>query len=84
MDSCDPSFVSDNDVSYLSLDHVDTSWAERLHTVINVHHTLTLRHIQHHVQNDVTAGAAGTHTADRQITAQLTEQYLSVPLSFLK
>ncbi len=50
----------------LCLDHVDTSRAESFDTVVDVHHAFTLRHVQHDIQHDVAAGAAGPHTAKQR------------------
>lgn len=60
---------------YLSLDHVDTPGTEGLHTVVNVHDTLTLRHVQHHIQDDIAACAASARAGDRkaQHTLELLE-----------
>lgn len=52
-------------VPYLRLDHVDTPGAEGLHTVVNVHNTLTLGHVQHHIQNNVAACTACARTGER-------------------
>lgn len=46
-------------IPYLRLDHVDAPGAEGLHAVVNVHDALTLGHVQHHIQDDVAARAAG-------------------------
>lgn len=50
---------------HLSLDHVDAAGAESLHTVVNVHDALTLCHVQHHIQDDVAACAAGARAGER-------------------
>ena len=50
---------------YLGLDHVDAPGAEGLHAVVDVHDTLTLRHVQHHIQNDVTPCAASARAGER-------------------
>lgn len=50
----------------LSLDHVDPPGTEGLHAVVNVHDALTLGHVQHHVQDDVTACAASACTEGKR------------------
>lgn len=50
---------------HLSLDHVDTPGAEGLHTVVNVHDTLTVRHVQHHIQDNVATCAASARAGER-------------------
>ncbi len=47
---------------HLCLDHVDTARAEGLHTVVDVHHSFTLRHVQHYIQHDIAACPACSHT----------------------
>lgn len=47
--------------THFSLDHVDASGAQGLDTVVDVHHSLALGHIQHDVQHDVAAGPARPH-----------------------
>lgn len=46
--------------SHLSLYHVDASGAQGLHAVVDVHHALPLRHVQHDVDDDVAACASGS------------------------
>lgn len=53
-------------VSHLRLDHVDAPGAEGLHAVVNVHDALTLRHVQHHIQNDVATCAASARAGGRE------------------
>lgn len=55
------------ELAYLSLDHVDPPGAQLPHAVINVHHPLSLRHVQHDVDDDEAAGPSrpgtvGEHT----------------------
>lgn len=49
---------------HLCLDHVDTARAEGLHTVVDVHHSFTLRHVQHYIQHDIAACPACSHTEE--------------------
>lgn len=58
MKSCSP--------THFSLDHVDASGAEGLDTVVDVHHSFTLGHIQHDIQHDVAAGPARPHAGCRE------------------
>lgn len=61
-------------LSYLCLDHVDPSGAECLHAVVDVHHPLTLSHVQHHVQHNVAARPTSPHTAtarERKVKGQI-------------
>ena len=51
---------------HLGLDHVDAPGAEGLHTVVDVHDALALRHVQHHIQNDVTPRAASARAGERE------------------
>lgn len=60
--------------THLGLDHVDSPRAQRLHTVVNVHDPLALSHVQHHVQDNVTAcpprastGGNGEREENKQI-----------------
>lgn len=57
-------------IPYLGLDHVDAPGAEGLHAVVNVHDTLTLSHVQHHIQNDVATCAASARTGERMAQAR--------------
>lgn len=50
---------------HLGLDHVDAPGTEGLHAVVDVHDALTLRHVQHHIQNDVTPCAASARAGER-------------------
>lgn len=50
----------------LSLDHVDPPGTEGFHAVVNVHDAFTLRHVQHHVQDDVAACAASACTEGKR------------------
>lgn len=50
----------------LRLDHVDASRAEGFHTIVDIHDAFTLGHVQHDVQHDVAASAAGSHTATQK------------------
>ena len=56
---------------HLSLDHVDAPGAEGLHAVVNVHDALTLRHVQHHIQNNVATCAASARTGERAAQVRL-------------
>lgn len=49
-------------MQYLRLDHVDPAWAELSHAIIDVHHTLTLSHVQHDVNDDKAARTASAST----------------------
>lgn len=42
-------------IHHLCLDHVDAARAQGLDTVVDVHHPLPLRHVQHDVDHYVTA-----------------------------
>ena len=64
-----------DDNTHLGLDHVDASGAEGLHTVVDVHHPLTLGHIQHDVQNDVAAGPTRPHAVRRKNNTTHKHQY---------
>ena len=59
----------------LCLDHVDAARAEGLDTVVNVHHALTLGHVQHHVQNDVAAGSTRPNTGTQEGIRYNTPEY---------
>lgn len=52
-------------VVYLSLYHVDAPRAQSLDTVVDVHHSLTLCHVQHNVQDNITTCPPSAHAADR-------------------
>ena len=64
---------------HLCLDHVDASGAQRLDTVVDVHHPLALGHIQHDVQDDVAASPARPH-ADRRDSRGTRLHYIQSPL----
>lgn len=51
---------------HLCLDHIDTARAEGLHTVVDVHHSFTLRHVQHYIQHDIAACPACSHTEEEE------------------
>lgn len=55
---------------HLGLDHVDAPGAEGLHAIVDVHDALTLRHVQHHIQNDVTPCAASARAGERAPAAR--------------
>lgn len=57
---------------YLSLNHVDAPRAERLDTVVDVYHSLTLCHVQHHIQDNVATSSPSTHAAHRDTKQELT------------
>ena len=59
----------------LCLDHIDASRAEGLDAVVDVHHALTLGHVQHHVQNDVAAGSTCPHTGTQEGICYNTPKY---------
>ena len=52
-------------IPYLSLDHVDPPWAQLPHAVVNVHHTLSLCHVQHDVDDDEAACSSRSSTAGK-------------------
>lgn len=53
------------DLPYLSLDHVDPPWAQLPDAVVNIHHTLSLRHVQHDVDDDEAACPSRPSTAGK-------------------
>lgn len=58
LSECEEVFPSLHICSDLCLDHVDASRAEGFHTVVDIHHTFTLGHVQHDIQHNVAAGAS--------------------------
>lgn len=57
------------DSPYLGLDHVDPPRAQLPHAVVDVDHALSLRHVQHDVDDDEAACATGPGAAERQETS---------------
>lgn len=53
---------------YLRLNHVDATRAEGLDAVVDVYNSLTLGHVQHHVQDNVAARSPSTRTAFQEKT----------------
>lgn len=53
------------DWPYLSLDHVDPPRAQLPHAVVDVHHALSLRHVQHDVDDDEAACPTGSGAVDK-------------------
>ena len=49
---------------YLCLDHVDPAGPQLPHTVVDVHHSLSLRHVQHDVHHHEAAGASRARTVN--------------------
>lgn len=45
-------------IGYLRLDHVDPARAQFSDAVVDVHHSFTLRHVQHDVDDDEASGAS--------------------------
>lgn len=64
--------------THFSLDHVDASGAEGLDTIIDVHHSFALGHIQHNIQHNVAAGPTCAHTGAEERREGSTS--LSAPL----
>ena len=57
--------------SHLCLYHVDASGAQGFDTVIDVHHALSLRHVQHDVNHDVTSCTSSPSAEQKQRQREL-------------
>ncbi len=53
-------------IGYLRLHHVDPAGAQFSHTVVNVHDSFSLRHVQHDVNHNEAAGASRSSAEDKQ------------------
>lgn len=65
MSLCGAAQLVGPDIPYLSLDHVDPPWAQLPHAVVNIHHTLSLCHVQHDVDDDEAACSSRSSTAGK-------------------
>lgn len=69
------SLYVESDTPYLGLDHVDPPRAQLPDAVVDVHHALSLRHVQHDVDDDEAASASGPGaTGERREEKQEWEQ----------
>lgn len=51
-----------NNGAYLGLDHVNPSCSQLSNTVVDVYHTLSVRHVQHDVNDDETTSTSCPRT----------------------